>query len=82
MRQGFEPCRGNFSNAVTACDFWSNGFVFSRLPRRVECSPVLPSPLESTPVVERIRRAAGGVLPVIQRSSKLHYLTQHQPLNT
>ncbi len=55
--QGLEPCRGSFSNAVTACDFWSNGFVFSRLPRRVECSPVLPSPLESTPVVERIRRA-------------------------
>ena len=32
VRQGFEPFHSSFSNTVTACDFWPNGFILSRLP--------------------------------------------------
>ena len=54
---GVEPSRTCFSNSVTTCDFWSKGLIVRRLSRWFHSSPVLVSPLESTPVVERIRRA-------------------------
>ena len=57
MRQGFEPDRGSFSNSVTACDFWSDGFISNSLPTVFHSPGVYWCPLESTPVVERIRRA-------------------------
>lgn len=47
-------------STVCACDFWRSGLIRSRLPRQCHASPVLRSPLDSTPVVARIRRAVFG----------------------
>jgi hypothetical protein len=39
----------------TSCDFWPKELTTRRLPRCAQSSPVLVSPLASTPVVARMR---------------------------